>query len=73
MLVTLTLHIGTSIGDTFKNCLQLRFVENKINNQNTEKESYQSGEVCTDIWTYKHFLFRDMYLRQSPKAECETL
>lgn len=49
MLVTLTLHIGTSIGDTFKNCLQLRFVENKINNQNTEKESYQSGEVCTDI------------------------
>lgn len=28
-----------NIADTFKNCLQPRFVENKINNQNTEKES----------------------------------
>lgn len=43
MLATFTLHIDINVGDIFKNCLQLRFTENKINNQNVEKESYQGG------------------------------
>lgn len=43
MIVTFNLHIDINIGDIFKNCLQLRFMENKINNQNTGKESYQGG------------------------------
>ena len=43
MLATFTLHIDINVGDIFYNCLQLRFMENKINNQNVEKESYQGG------------------------------
>lgn len=61
-----------NIGDILKNCLQLKFEENKINNQNTEKESNQGG-IHTSICTYKHFLFRDMDLKQSPRTDCESL
>lgn len=32
------LYIGGAIDDVFKNCVPLRFVDNKVNNQNTEKK-----------------------------------